>query len=216
MTEKKNGGFTLAETLVAMLLMSFVGLIVTGGISMGAQVYGRIVERSNAELLLSTTLMEMRDELDRAEEVTLTGDATNGYILVKYRSSNTNWRALKDYDEFDPKPEDGEGIYIVPIVPDKGYVDNTPGAPLPLVTKAAATEELYAEFTSITVVGVSDRLTEDGSINLDVVSSLKNGSFQVNGLVVKNKSGTVLARTGSDFYTIRALESVRVFPITKF
>ena len=188
--------------MAAILLMSFVGLIVTGGISMSARVYGRITRRSNAELLLSTTLLELRDELDRVEEVTLEQDGTD-YRLHKYRSSNVNWRKLATKTDLNNPPA---GIYIVP---DKGYIDNTVGKPQLLVSEEAATDELYATYDGIT-------FESDGTIRDGQVHTAKNGVFKVKNLRVCNKEGETLATTGSTDYTIRALESVRVYPSSIF
>ena len=198
-------GFTLAETMAAILLMSFVGLIVTGGISMSARVYGRITQRSNAELLLSTTLLELRDELDRVEEVTLGSYRSDwkAYPLEKYRSSNVNWRKLATKMDLNDPPA---GIYIVP---DKGYIDNTVGTPQLLVSEAAATDELYATYDKIL-------FESDGTIRDGQVHTAKNGVFKVKNLRVCNKEGETLATTGSTDYTIRALESERLYPSSIF
>lgn len=160
-------GFTLAETLIAMLLMSFVGLIVTGGIAMGARVYGRIVERSNAELLLSTTLIELRDQLDRVEEVHVVGSGDAAQLY--FRDSTSNWKRLSSIGETGVDADvpgnaqfktayptllvDGnlpKGIYLTEY---KGYsVTEAPSdafCPRLLLSDAAGGETLYATFRSI-------------------------------------------------------------------
>ena len=185
-----RSGFTLAETLVAMLLMSFVGLIVTGGIAMSARVYGRIVERSNAELLLSTTLLELRDQLDRVNEVRLSGTTLE---LEYYRESTSNWKKLSLSNE-----TGDSGIFVTEY---KGYsVTGAPSQsfpPQPLVTDEAAGKSLYATYTSITY---------------------ENGNFVITGLkVCKKDTTTALAwldrnkPENSATYIIRPLEDIRQY-----
>lgn len=150
--QSSRRGFSLAETLIAMLIMSFVGIIVTVGMMTALSVYGRITDQANAELLLSTTLIEMRDELDRAEEVKVITNAEDGCI-VYYRFSDGNWRKLSN------KENDHKGIYLSYL---SGYNTQNPQglspakdtegnviAPQLLVSSAAASKKLYAQFGGI-------------------------------------------------------------------
>jgi hypothetical protein len=138
------------------------------------------------------------------EEGTLGGYRADwkAYPLEKYRSSNVNRRKLATKTDLNNPPA---GIYIVP---DKGYIDNTVGTPQLLVSEAAATDELYATYDGIT-------FENDSTIPTGQVYTAKNGVFKVKNLRVCNK-GETLATTGSTDYTIRALESVRVYPSSIF
>ena len=207
---RSQRGFTLAETLIAMLLMAFVGMIVTGGIAMGARVYGEIVERSNAELLLSTTLLELRDQLDRVQEVrTVTN---SGVTTLYYRDRTSNWKALTSLGrksdgtpEKNSKVPGGEqfremprGIYLTEF---SGYsIAGAPTAVLNtqlMVSDEAAGKSLYATYESI---------------------EYKDGNFVITGLRVCNKNtGAVIAwldrdknRNNPDGYSylIRPLEKI--------
>lgn len=187
-----RSGFTLAETLIAMLLMSFVGLIVTGGIAMGAQVYGRIVERSNAELLLSTTLLELRDQLDRVNEVKL-----DGTTLVYYRESTSNWKKLSLSNE-----TGDNGVYVTEY---KGYsVTGVPSDTLyenqPLVTDEAAGQTLYATYASITY--------ENGNFVITGLKVCKKDGGQTLAWLDRNKTG---AQADTCKYYIRALENLQQY-----
>ena len=189
---RSRGGFTLAETLVDIVLMSLVGMIVTGGISMGARVYGEITERANAELLLSTTLMRMRDELDRVEEVWTKDKKTY------FRTSFSNWRQLVTSAEGEGDKEKF-GVFIQEY---GGYdITSAPkdklGDPWPLVTEAmGGKDELYATFDELTY---------------------NNGNFEVKNLRVCKKQGETpdptkdkeLTRiTEGETYKIRCLQKV--------
>ena len=180
-------GFTLAETIMAMLIMAILGLIVTGAISTALNTYQKIVEKSNAELLLSTTISELRSELDRAEQMTL----KTGNVLDKYRSSTSAWRTLSNQGE--------TGIQVTEF---KDYVPTGPKAGADthpaqqLVSEAAATSKLYATFNSITY-------------------DTGKGVFTITGLKVyrkgDNKVMAEVASEGNQNYYIRSLEKPRVY-----
>ena len=55
-------GFTLAETLLAVLILLMVSSIVAAGIPSARRAYEKVVLASNAEVLLSTTITTLRHE----------------------------------------------------------------------------------------------------------------------------------------------------------
>ena len=77
-------GFTLAETLLAILILLMVSTIVATGIPAAKNAYEKVVLASNAEVLLSTTMSELRNELGTARDV----DVTNN--VITYRNSYTS------------------------------------------------------------------------------------------------------------------------------
>lgn len=77
-------GFTLAETLLAILILLMVSTIVATGIPAAKNAYEKVVLASNAEVLLSTTMSELRNELGTARDV----NATNN--VITYRNSYTS------------------------------------------------------------------------------------------------------------------------------
>ncbi len=85
MTEKlKHGsGFTLAETLMAVLIMLLVASVVAAGIPAAAQAYRNAVDGANAQVLVSSTVNALRSELSTAWSVTTDGST------VYYYSSRT-------------------------------------------------------------------------------------------------------------------------------
>ncbi len=66
---KGNSGFTLAETLMAVLILLLVTGIVAAGIPLAVNAYNRVVDGANAQVLLSTTMTRLRDELGKASGV---------------------------------------------------------------------------------------------------------------------------------------------------
>lgn len=87
-----NMAFTLAETLLAVLILLMASAIVAGGIPVARNAYEKVVLASNAEVLLSTTISTLRNELGTAMNVdvpdgTLNGNLKSGEEIIYYNSS---------------------------------------------------------------------------------------------------------------------------------
>ena len=85
-----NKGFTLAETLLAVLILLLVSTIVAAGIPAAKSAYENVVLASNAEVLLSTTISTLRNELGTAMDVDIpgeTGDIKSGNSITYYNST---------------------------------------------------------------------------------------------------------------------------------
>ena len=72
---KTRSGFTLMETLIVMLILLMVSSVVATGLPVAVNVLDTVVETSNAQLLLSTTMTALRDELSMARDIKIV-DAT--------------------------------------------------------------------------------------------------------------------------------------------
>ncbi len=83
-----RSGFTLAETLMAVLILAMVTAIVAAGVPSAVNAYRKVTEAGNAELLLSTTMTRLRDELGTADVIR--ADKATGTIVYRnaagYRS----------------------------------------------------------------------------------------------------------------------------------
>lgn len=125
-------GFTLAETLVAILILVMVAGVVAAGIPVASEAYVKVVDSANAQVLLSTTVAALRDELSTASQVR----ASDGTLT--YRSANGANSRLSLNGE--------QGILL------EEYIDFTPSettAPSrPLVSSKAATDRLYTVYDS--------------------------------------------------------------------
>lgn len=77
---RDSRGFTLAEALIATLIMLLVTVIVATGIPAASRAYDRVVMASNAEVLLSTTMSELRNELTLAKDIDIQ-DADGDYVV---------------------------------------------------------------------------------------------------------------------------------------
>lgn len=77
---KRQSGFTLAETLLAILILMLVGIIVTSGIPAAQNAYNKVVLGANAQAMLSTAVTALRDELGTAWQVKSVDDQTIEYF----------------------------------------------------------------------------------------------------------------------------------------
>jgi len=89
---RSQGGFTLAETLLAVLIMLLVSVIVATGIPAARNAYEKVVVAANGQVLLSTAATALRDELGTAWDVKIddkaTSEGSKGTFVV-YNSANT-------------------------------------------------------------------------------------------------------------------------------
>jgi len=128
-------GFTLAETLLAVLILLMVSQIVATGIPVAKNAYEKVVLTSNAEVLLSTAVTMLRNELGTAREIKVSDTQTE----VTYFNADRANMAKIGLEDGSVKihryyPVDGIGL-------DSGAE--------PLVTKDRATADLYVTFKDV-------------------------------------------------------------------
>ena len=170
--QKRNrGGFTLAETLIAVLILTMVAGIVAGGIPAARNALDKAVDTSHSQLLLSTTMTSLRNELATASSITCASETVNedGSVaedpaarkIISYVDSSGAVCTLQSEDD---------GIYVEKEAsPDISSGVNHPRIPHRLlVSEQAATKNLYAAFTS---------------------ASYNNGIVKIEGLKVCKKQG---------------------------
>lgn len=125
-------GFTLAEMLVVILILVMVAGVVAAGIPVASEAYVKVVDSANAQVLLSTTVAALRDELSTASQVQASGG------VLTYRAANGANSRLSLNGE--------QGILL------EEYIDFTqPDASAPsrpLVSSKAATERFYTVYDS--------------------------------------------------------------------
>ena len=123
-------GFTLSETLVAVIILLLVTSTVALGIPVAVNAYEKLVTNANAQVLLSTTMTCLRDEIGTANDLSYDGTTLN------YTSSNgSKSRIYLAGGE--------EGIYL------KEYIGISDSADFdhPLVSREAANKNLYMTYT---------------------------------------------------------------------
>ena len=80
---RSHGGFSLAETLMAILILLMASAIVGAAIPAASNVYQKTVDAANAQVVLSTTITMLRDQLSTAGDVKVSG------TTVTYRSGKS-------------------------------------------------------------------------------------------------------------------------------
>jgi len=78
-------GFSIAEMLIAVLILLMVSSVVAAGVPVAAQAYVKITDAADAESLLSTTMTMLRSELSTADSATVLCGSTDG-CFVQYRN----------------------------------------------------------------------------------------------------------------------------------
>lgn len=129
-------GATFSELLVAMIILLLVTSIVAEGIPVAKNAYAKVVNRSNADLLVSTTLNTIRTELDLASDVELDGKKVKAYC----NSSSGRWKNIANDGENGLKVVEFSGV---DFNPSSDKIEHE------LVSVQAQTKELYTTIDSI-------------------------------------------------------------------
>lgn len=100
---RSQNGFTLAETLLAVLILLLVSVIVATGMPAAKNAYEKVVVASNAQALLSTAATSLRNELGTAWNVIIDDDtaktiAGTAGSSITYYSANTGGLSKIDQD----------------------------------------------------------------------------------------------------------------------
>ena len=150
--KKNRAGFSLAETLIAILILLMVSAIVAGAIPAASNVYAKTVDAANAQVLLSTVITVLRDELSTATNISATG-TTVEYINGSYRRLVLQGKGTNAGDP-------AAGIWLcvgaLPTNPTEG-MDPTYSVPGDaqsrlIVSSEATTKNLSVSFTSVEFV----------------------------------------------------------------
>ena len=138
---KSRSGFTLAETLLAILILLLVSSIVAQGIPVARNVYNRVVLGANAQVLLSTTVTALRDELGTAWDVTAGTDNSLTYFSADIGSRSKLWvdTATKTIQIQEYVTTDGLNTETASV-----------GSARALVSEKAATRELRVTYNEAT------------------------------------------------------------------
>ena len=87
----QQDGFSLAEMLVAVLILLMVSAVVAGGVPAASNAYSKAVDAANAQVLLSTAATALRDELGTARNVSISDDKKT---VRYYSADNGNYSEL--------------------------------------------------------------------------------------------------------------------------
>lgn len=178
---KSQAGFTLAETLLAVLILLLVGVIVATGMPAVQNAYDKVVVAANAQALLSTATEALRDELGSAWSVDLQPDGT-----IEYYSADTGARSILFSDS-------EKGVLVTDYVMNAGFNDDETKLSYlesgrPLVSKEAANGNLTVKYSEAAYKTTTsgDTTTTDRTIitmNLEVCKGKKE-MIRVTGLEI--------------------------------
>ena len=99
-------GFSLSETLMAVLILLLVASVIAAGIPAATSAYRNAVDGANAQTILSTTVNALRSELSTAWDINV--DAVNN--VIEYNCSRTGARTKLYNDSGTIKVQD----YYIP------------------------------------------------------------------------------------------------------
>ena len=164
--------------MVTLLIMVMVAGVVAAGVPMAGRVYKQVIESANAQLLLSTTMTALRNELETANDdgITCTPATEDTGAKVNYYSTTTLYTTIAS---------SSGGIIFMPY--ESGSFEENESYSRELVSRATANMNLHTEFSSITY---------------------ENGMFTIKGLVVKKGDTELAGSSLDDnIYYIRSLKA---------
>ncbi len=142
-------GFSLTELLVAILILSMVSSVVAGGIPVAKEAYEKITLSANAQVMLSTTISALRNELCTASDVktgsiSVTGTFTegSGTVIRYYSPSISNYSTLSIGK---PKGSTDKQDSIILTQ----YADSSVNDPRQLIASSAGGNTLYVAYTGV-------------------------------------------------------------------
>ena len=89
-----RGGFTLAETLLAVLILLLVSLVVATGMPAVTNAYNKVILGANAKVMLSTAITALHDEVGTAWDV----KEIDGGLSYFSASTGAKTKLTKDSD----------------------------------------------------------------------------------------------------------------------
>ena len=168
---RSRAGMSLAETLLAVLILLLVSVILVRGVPAAKTAYEGVTLGANAQVLLSTTVSSLRDQLGTARDVT----ADAGKTYLTYCSVDTGCTSKIYLNSDDGKPVIMVQDYVEYMADQTDPINaDLATQPRLLVSDTAATNGLYVTY---------------GSIDYDNASGL----VTVTGLSVKTSTGSELA-----------------------
>lgn len=110
---RARSGFTLAETLLAVLIMLLVSVIVATGMPAVTNAYNKVVLGANAKVMLSTAITALHDEIGTAWQVNRAPDkkSITYFNADKGAQSTISLESGKAIQIQDYLPSDSQLIY---------------------------------------------------------------------------------------------------------
>ena len=137
-------GFTLVEALTAILIMLMASSIVVAGIPAARSAYEKVVIASNAEVLLSTTITALRNELGTAAEIANDTDNSDKTLLYLNRQTGVFSKIYTDTAEGNQP-----AVMLQRYIDPDGKPKSDAPVPRQLISKEASTADLYVTYDKV-------------------------------------------------------------------
>lgn len=152
---RSAAGFSLAEALTAVLIMLMASSIIAAGIPAATNAYEKVVLASNAEVLLSTAVTALRNEIGTADFVKADEDGSGitYYSGAAGSASRIFLSGTASGDGGGTETEENARHVMVAryVAMPEAKVDGAddPPDPVRLISKEAATADLYVTYESV-------------------------------------------------------------------
>ena len=134
----KRQGFSLTEMLATVLIMGFVGIIITTGAATVQRVYRKVVAHANAQTALTTTITLMKDQLAFADPESITVSGT----MISFQNLNSGEQTIT----LNPGSGTGTANRGFTLTYTAGDGTGTSSTTLPLLSDSAITSDLCVCF----------------------------------------------------------------------
>lgn len=145
---KRDDGFTLAETLLAVLIMSIIFTAVGGGVVVMKNNYEKVTQRAQAQVLLATTVSAINADLESVTIVNLGGSAGTltepKEVKCFYSTFRNSWCMIAN------GTNSGSGTAAIQLNPTDAAGAAVEGLGQPLVSDAAVVKGLSTNLTNLT------------------------------------------------------------------
>lgn len=141
----KRQGFSLTEMLATVLIMGFVGIIITTGAATVQRVYRKVVAHANAQTALTTTITLMKDQLAFADPESITVSGTT----ISFKNLNSGEQTIT----LNPGTGTGTANRGFTLTYTAGDGTGTSSTSLPLLSDSAITSDLCVCFDTDSTSG---------------------------------------------------------------
>lgn len=150
----KRQGFSLTEMLATVLIMGFVGIIITTGAATVQRVYRKVVAHANAQTALTTTITLMKDQLAFADPESIgDGSGTGAFSGVSQTISFQNLNSGEQTITLNPGTDSGAANRGFTLTYTASDGTGTSSTTLPLLSDSAITSDLCVCFDTDSTSG---------------------------------------------------------------
>ena len=152
-------GFSLAETLLAVLILLMVSSIVAAGIPSARNAYEKVVLTANADVLLSTTMTTLRNELGTATDIDIKTTEAGDDEITYFNST----RGSASRITLGPDPDSTPGVKTIVLyryigVPGVSVIES--GAEnIAMSSSSSNKRDLYVTYSKVEYDSVRNTIT---------------------------------------------------------